>query len=171
MRALGDEEFSKWQLSIGEKDGDVKINKDLLINCKESDHDAFGTGHASTSLSAGLGFAEADRSQGNGSYTVVVMGDGAFTGGMIHEALNNCHKDLRLILIINENEMSISKNIGQFAKQLARLRARPAYLKTKSFVGNALASVPLIGNQLKMQSVISKKRSRIRFTVAIILKI
>ncbi|MBQ7319266.1 MAG: 1-deoxy-D-xylulose-5-phosphate synthase [Clostridia bacterium] len=112
---------------------------------EESPHDAFGTGHASTSLSAGLGFAQADRLQGNDSYTVVVMGDGAFTGGMIHEALNNCRHDLRLILIINENEMSISKNIGHFAQQLARLRARPGYLKTKSAVGNVLECLPLVG--------------------------
>ena len=58
----------------------------------ESEHDAFGTGHSSTSLSAGLGFAEADKLNGSDAYTVVVLGDGAFTGGMIHEALNNCKK-------------------------------------------------------------------------------
>ena len=56
----------------------------------ESEHDAFGTGHSSTSLSAGLGFAEADKLSGSDAYTVVVLGDGAFTGGMIHEAINNC---------------------------------------------------------------------------------
>ena len=124
---------------------------------EESPHDAFGTGHASTSLSAGLGFAMADKLQGSEHYTVVVMGDGAFTGGMIHEALNNCQKDIRLILIINENEMSISKNIGQFAKQLARLRSRPGYLRTKSAVGTALSSFPLVGPALRRAASQLKK--------------
>ena len=86
---------------------------------EESAYDAFGTGHASTSLSAALGFARADRLAGRVAYTVVVLGDGAFTGGMIHEALNNCDKHLRLIVILNENEMSISKNVGHFARNLA----------------------------------------------------
>ncbi len=112
---------------------------------EESPHDAFGTGHASTSLSAGLGFAQADRLSGSDAYTIVVLGDGAFTGGMIHEALNNCRDDLPLILIINENEMSISKNIGQFAKSLALLRSRPAYLRTKTAVEKILEFIPLIG--------------------------
>ena len=76
----------------------------------ESEHDAFGTGHSSTSISAALGFAIADKLQGKDSYSVAVVGDGAFTGGMIHEALNNCKKNLKLIIIINENRLSISKN-------------------------------------------------------------
>ena len=97
----------------------------------ESEHDCFGAGHSSTSLSAGLGFAEADRLSGSDAYTVVVLGDGAFTGGMIHEALNNCNKNLKLIIIINENEMSISKNTGRFAKSLASLRSKPGYFQTK----------------------------------------
>ena len=77
----------------------------------ESEHDAFGTGHSSTSLSAALGFAEADRLSGSDSYTVCVFGDGAFTGGMIHEALNNCRGDLRLVMILNENDTSVSQNM------------------------------------------------------------
>ena len=74
---------------------------------EESVHDCFGAGHSSTSLSAGLGFAISDKLNGSKAYTVVVLGDGAYTGGMIHEALNNCRKDLNLIIILNENEMSI----------------------------------------------------------------
>ena len=77
----------------------------------ESEHDAFGTGHSSTSVSAALGFSEADRLSGSDAYTVCVFGDGAFTGGMIHEALNNCRKDLNLIMILNENDPSVSQNI------------------------------------------------------------
>lgn len=115
---------------------------------EESVHDAFGTGHSSTSLSASLGFAEADRLCGSDAYTVCVIGDGAYTGGMIHEALNNCRKNLRLIIILNENEMSISKNIGRFAKTLSRLRSSEGYFKTKSITASVLRKIPLIGKGL-----------------------
>ncbi|MBR3894710.1 MAG: 1-deoxy-D-xylulose-5-phosphate synthase [Clostridia bacterium] len=111
----------------------------------ESEHDCFGTGHSSTSLSAALGFAEADRINGSDAYTVCVLGDGAYTGGMIHEALNNCRRRLRLIIIINENEMSISKNIGRFAKTLSRLRSSKGYFRTKNATTSILGHIPLIG--------------------------
>jgi 1-deoxy-D-xylulose-5-phosphate synthase len=64
----------------------------------ESEHDAFGAGHSSTSFSAALGFASADKLKGSKAYTVALFGDGAYTGGMIHEALNNCQKNLKLII-------------------------------------------------------------------------
>lgn len=114
----------------------------------ESEYDAFGTGHASTSLSAGLGFAEADRLQGSDAYTVVILGDGAFTGGMIHEALNNCKKGLRLIVILNENEMSISQNVGSFARLLTRLRTSKSYSRTKSLLERVLEHIPPLGKPL-----------------------
>lgn len=114
----------------------------------ESEYDCFGAGHSSTSLSAALGFAEADRLKGSQAYTVAVVGDGAFTGGMIHEALNNFDNRLRLILIINENEMSISKNIGRFASNMAKLRANSGYLKTKRATRNFVRRIPLIGKGL-----------------------
>ncbi len=114
----------------------------------ESEHDCFGAGHSSTSLSAGLGFAEADRLKGSDAYTVCVMGDGAYTGGMIHEALNNCRKKLRMIIVINENEMSISKNIGRFAKTLSHLRSTKGYFRTKSATTSVLSKIPLIGQPL-----------------------
>ena len=79
----------------------------------ESLHDAFGTGHSSTSLSAALGFAEADRLSASDAWTVCLFGDGAFTGGMIHEALNNCRKDLHLAIILNENDASASQNVKE----------------------------------------------------------
>ncbi|MBQ8399172.1 MAG: 1-deoxy-D-xylulose-5-phosphate synthase [Clostridia bacterium] len=97
----------------------------------ESDYDAFGGGHASTSLSAALGFAQADRVCGRDNYTVAVVGDGAFTGGMIHEALNNCQNDLRLIIILNENEMSISPNTGHFASYISNIRSSKEYFGIK----------------------------------------
>ena len=77
---------------------------------RESEHDAFGTGHSSTAISASVGLATADKLQGNDAYTVCVIGDGAFTGGMVHEALNNVTPDLPLVIILNENGMAISKN-------------------------------------------------------------
>lgn len=114
----------------------------------ESEHDCFGTGHSSTSISAALGFAEADRLSGSQAYTVCVVGDGAYTGGMIHEALNNCRKRLNLIIILNENEMSISKNIGRFARNLSHIRASNGYIWTKNVVGQVVRHIPLIGNWL-----------------------
>ena len=114
----------------------------------ESPHDCFGTGHSSTSLSAALGFAQSDRLSGSNAYTVCVLGDGAYTGGMIHEALNNCRRDLRLIIIINENEMSISKNIGRFAKTLSHLRSTRGYFRTKNATTSFLGHIPLIGRKL-----------------------
>jgi len=114
----------------------------------ESEYDCFGAGHSSTSVSAALGFAEADALKGSDAYTVVVLGDGSFTGGMIHEALNNCRSDLKLIIILNENEMSISKNIGLFAKNLAKIRLRPGYFKAKRFTGRVLKKIPFIGKGL-----------------------
>jgi len=124
----------------------------------ESEHDAFGTGHSSTSLSAGLGFAEADKLSGSDAYTVVVLGDGAFTGGMIHEAINNCKRGLKLILIINENEMSISKNTGLFARNLSRLRVSPGYYKAKTALERMLERIPLIGKPIyKVLSFFKRK--------------
>lgn len=114
----------------------------------ESEHDCFGTGHSSTSLSAALGFAEADRMAGSDAYTVCVLGDGAYTGGMIHEALNNCRRKLRLIIVLNENEMSISKNIGRFARSLSKLRSSKGYFKTKSLTLTVLQHIPLIGKPI-----------------------
>ena len=119
-----------------------------FVKRAESEHDCFGAGHSSTSISAALGFAEADHLNGSDAYTIAVVGDGAFTGGMIHEGLNNCRKDLKLIIILNENEMSISKNIGQFAKNLSKLRMRPGYFKAKRFTGNVLKHVPFVGKHL-----------------------
>ena len=114
----------------------------------ESEHDAFGAGHSSTSFSAALGFATADKLNGSDAYTVAVFGDGAYTGGMIHEALNNCQKNLKLVIILNENEMSISKNIGRFANNLSRIRTSSGYMKTKRATGAFLSKIPLIGKPL-----------------------
>ena len=114
----------------------------------ESAYDCFGAGHSSTSLSAALGFAKGDRLAGSDAYTVAVVGDGAFTGGMIHEALNNVSKTDRLVIIINENEMSISKNVGRFATHIAKIRRKPGYFKIKKTTGRIVRKIPLIGQGL-----------------------
>lgn len=114
----------------------------------ESLHDAFGAGHSSTSVSAALGYAEADRLKGSSSYTVAVVGDGAYTGGMIHEALNNADPNLRLIIIINENGMSISVNKGSFARYLTRVHTSKRYIHWKKGTKSLLAHLPFIGNPL-----------------------
>ncbi len=114
----------------------------------ESEHDPFGAGHSSTSVSAALGFAVADRLSGKDAYTVCVLGDGAYTGGMIHEALNNCRSDLPMIIILNENRMSISKNQGAFASYLSGVRLSRKYRRFKRRTKSFLSHLPLIGKPL-----------------------
>ncbi len=129
----------------------------------ESPHDAFGTGHSSTSLSAALGFAHAAALKGEERFTVAVVGDGAFTGGMIHEALNNCDKSLRLVIVLNDNEMSISRNTGAFARYLSRIRISRRYNATKRKTRSLLLRVPLVGRPLKR--FISFVKRKLRRTV------
>ncbi len=114
----------------------------------ESIHDPFGAGHASTSISAAIGMATADQMHGSDAYTICVVGDGAFTGGMIHEALNNVRKNLRLIIILNENEMSISPNTGRFANHLSRMRSTMEYYDMKNNTRQFLRNIPCIGETL-----------------------
>lgn len=115
----------------------------------ESEHDPFGAGHSSTSVSAALGFAEADAALGRRAYTVAVIGDGAYTGGMVHEALNNCRPELPLIIILNENGMSISSNKGTFASYLSGVRLSRGYRRWKSGTSNVLSRIPLVGRPTK----------------------
>lgn len=114
----------------------------------ESAHDPFGAGHSSTSISAALGFAVTDKLCGSDAYSIAIIGDGAFTGGMVHEALNNVDKNLRLIIVLNENEMSIAKNTGRIANTLAHIRRGKAYFNAKKVTRNVLKGIPLIGKHL-----------------------
>jgi len=116
-----------------------------FTSMKESEHDPFGAGHSSTSLSAALGYAEAEALNGSDNYTVCVVGDGAYTGGMIHEAINNCRPDLRLIVILNENGMSISSNKGRFASYLSSVRASKGYQGIKDKTRSFLSRIPILG--------------------------
>ena len=113
----------------------------------ESEYDSFDTGHSSTSISAALGIARA-RDLAREDYNVVALfGDGALTGGMMYEAMNDAgHSKTRLILVLNDNAMSISKNVGAVAKHLRSLRMSPVYVKSKHAVEDFLAKVPVGGN-------------------------
>ncbi len=132
---------------------------------RESEHDPFGAGHSSTALSAALGFAEADALNGDKRHTVCIIGDGAYTGGMVHEALNNCKSDLPLVIIINENGMSISKNKGMFARYLSHVRVSSKYRKWKSGTTDFLMHIPLIGKPLYTAlSFIKERIKRLIYT-------
>ncbi len=129
-----------------------------FTSIKESAHDAFGAGHSSTSVSAAIGYTEADRISGSDAYTVAVMGDGAFTGGMAHEALNNCDPDRKLIIILNENGMSISVNKGRFASYLSKVRKSKGYRGWKRATNAIFAKVPLIGKPILRSLTFIKKK-------------
>lgn len=123
----------------------------------ESEHDAFISGHSSTSVSAALGFAYAMKQRGDEHYAVAVLGDGAATGGLFYEGLNNAGKSgTKIIVIINHNEMSISKNVGGLAKYLSMLRSKQRYKKTKGAVEKVLNITPIFGEPLKKTLKASK---------------
>ena len=126
----------------------------------ESVHDAFIGGHSSTSISVACGIAEAMKMQGkDANYAVAVVGDGALTGGMVYEGLNNAGKDRKnLIVILNDNNMSISKNVGALSKYLTTIRANQGYLKTKSAVEKALSKTPVMGKPITKALKVSKDK-------------
>ena len=124
---------------------------------EESSHDIFFSGHSGTSVSAGLGLAEAKRINGSKSCVVTVTGDGSFTGGMVYEALNNGGRsDAKQIIILNDNKMSISENVGSFAKYLAVIRSRPAYNALMANTEKALSKVPM-GEKISKEIFAIKK--------------
>ena len=110
---------------------------------KESDCDCFDTGHSSTSISAGLGLVKARDIQGGTNTVVSVIGDGSLTGGMAYEALNNAAKlETNFIIVLNDNNMSISENVGGVSKYLNNIRTANAYLDIKEGVYNTLKDIP-----------------------------
>lgn len=117
----------------------------------ESEHDAFISGHSSISISAALGMAEAMRLDGDDTHhAIAVIGDGAFTGGIAYEGLNNAGKSkAKLIVILNHNDMSISKNVGALAKYLTKIRGNSNYLSAKKKIEKALDSIPVGGKPIK----------------------
>lgn len=115
----------------------------------ESDCDAFDTGHSSTSLSAGLGFVEARDLLKEDYQVISVIGDGSFTGGLAFEALNNAaHLDSNFVIVLNDNNMSISENVGGMSNYLNGIRTAEFYNALKKGVTNTLNKIPVVGKNL-----------------------
>lgn len=115
----------------------------------ESEHDIFSSGHSSTSISSANGLAKAKALKGDKAKVLAVIGDGALTGGMVYEAFNTAarHND-NLIVILNDNKMSISQSVGSLAKHLAVLRTTPTYSAFKAKIESLLLKIPLLGSFL-----------------------
>ena len=132
---------------------------------KESPFDAFDTGHSSTSISAGLGMAQGRDVLGEEYSIVSVIGDGALTGGMAYEALNNAARlKKNFIIVLNDNKMSISENVGGISRYLSNLRADEGYNLLKKNVAGTLAKVPMIGNDL-VDTLLRTKNSIKQFLI------
>lgn len=115
----------------------------------ESPHDAFGTGHSSTSLSAALGLALARDLSGQKSHVLAIIGDGSLTGGQAFEALNHAgHLGTRMTVILNDNEMSIAKNVGALSEYLSKMRTTSTYSKVKHDIEYLLRRIPAIGDSV-----------------------
>ena len=128
---------------------------------RENECDCFDTGHSSTSISAGLGIVAANELAGNPATVVSVIGDGALSGGMAFEGLNNAsHLDRNFIIILNDNNMSISENVGGMSTYLSNLRAAEAYNDLKNGVVKTLNKIPVLGDKLVTQ--IKKTKSSIK---------
>lgn len=116
---------------------------------EESPHDMFDTGHSSNSISAAMGFATARDLNGEDYNVVAVIGDGALTGGMAYEGLNNAGSaNTKMIVVLNDNEMSISKNIGGMSQHLSKLRTSRGYLDFKKQLKKTLKGIPGVGKGL-----------------------
>ena len=116
---------------------------------EESPYDSFNTGHSSTSISAALGIAEGRDILGEDYTVLAVIGDGALTGGMAYEALNNASKMKKnFIIILNDNEMSIAKNVGGMSTYLNGIRSHKGYTRFKENLASGLGKIPLVGNHL-----------------------
>jgi len=115
-------------------------------NRQESPYDTLTTGHSSTSISAALGISEANNLQGKDDYVVAVIGDGALTGGLAYEGLNNSGRLHRnFIVILNDNNMSISRNVGSIARYLTYIRTKPGYIRVKKNLETTLSKIPFFG--------------------------
>lgn len=128
---------------------------------KESECDAFDTGHSSTSISAGLGYVAARDIQGQHHYVVSIIGDGSLTGGMAYEALNNAsHLKHNFIIVLNDNNMSISENVGGMSSYLNGLRTADAYTGLKKGVEDTLKKIPVRGEKIVDQ--LKKTKSSVK---------
>ena len=118
-------------------------------NPRESEHDSFIAGHGNTALSLAIGMARAKKLRHEPGQVVAIIGDGAFTGGMVYEGINNIDTLDNLVVVLNDNKMSISKNVGAMARYLTRLRTNPAYFRMKENVEGVLDSIPVVGKPVK----------------------
>ncbi|MDE6749639.1 MAG: 1-deoxy-D-xylulose-5-phosphate synthase [Lachnospiraceae bacterium] len=144
------------KILTGRRDGFVNLRKyggmSGFPKRKESDCDCFDTGHSSTSISAGLGMVRARDLEGGNNTIVSVIGDGSLTGGMAYEALNNASRlDTNFIIVLNDNNMSISENVGGISKYLNNIRTTDMYLDLKEGVYNSLYGKSKYGNKLVSQ--------------------
>ena len=115
----------------------------------ESEYDSFDTGHSSTSISVAAGMARARDIKGEKNNIVAVIGDGALTGGMAFEALNDIgFTKTNLIVILNDNEMSISKNVGRLSELLTKVRTRKSYNKSNNYIKRNMLKVPYVGKKV-----------------------
>ncbi len=120
-----------------------------FLRRSESPHDVFGAGHASTAISAALGMAQARDLRGERHAVVAIVGDGALTGGLAYEGLNNAGMlGSDLIVVMNDNSMSISPNVGALSRYLTRLRADPAYAQMKRDIERLMGLVPVLGHRV-----------------------
>ena len=151
------------KILTGRKDGFVTLRQyggmSGFPKSNESDSDCFNTGHSSTSISAGLGMAAAREITGEDYHVVSVIGDGALTGGMAYEALNNASQiEKNFIIVLNDNNMSISENVGGMNMYLSNFRTADAYRDLKTGVMNSLHRVPVVGDKM-VRSIRNAKSS------------
>jgi 1-deoxy-D-xylulose-5-phosphate synthase len=134
-----------------------------FLKRNESEHDIFGAGHASTALSAALGFAAARDLKGENYKVVAIVGDGALTGGMAFEALNNIgHLKKDLIIILNDNEMSIAENVGAISNYLSKIVTSPKYIKAKEELWEFLDKIPSRFLSKRMKEIAKKIKENIK---------
>lgn len=141
------------KLLTGRKEGFDSLRKHRGMSGfpkrNESDCDAFDTGHSSTSISAGLGYVEAREILGDSYNVVAVIGDGSLTGGMAYEALNNAAQaKSNYVIVLNDNNMSISENVGGMSRYLDGIRTNLVYNNLKKGVTNTLNKIPVVGDEL-----------------------
>ena len=128
---------------------------------EESPYDDFNTGHSSTSISAAFGIANAKAMKGDNSYTLAVIGDGSLTGGMAFEAMNNAGRfNKNFIVVLNDNKMSISKNVGAIPRYLTTVRIQPWYIRVKKSTERTLSKIPLFGRLMK--GLLRRSKSRLK---------
>ncbi len=153
------------KILTGRKDGFDELRKfggmSGFPKRRESDADAFDTGHSSTSISAGLGYVHARELSGEDYSVVSIIGDGALTGGMALEAINNASNlKSNFIIVLNDNNMSISRNVGAISNMLNEIRTGEKYMDMKENVKDRLSQIPQFGD--KMVSRIKKTKSYIK---------